>query len=257
MNENTTIEIHAEGTGTGAKPSVERTRLLVGEIYNQARGNYEVETPSSVASVRGTEFNALSTPDLDTFVGVEGIIEIMNQFGSVILNPLQFTSVQPNRPPSQPADLTQNQTNQLIQWTNGVPPTWRLNMVPENGPDQDLNGSFILSIFAYREGSLDQAANFPLTEFTSSSQAIEFSTDEGRTWSAAPPAVSLVNGQAAVRCRVTEEGAITLTVTAADAETGTMNISVSTPKQIKTIELRFTDPDGSGERTMQWELEEK
>ena len=113
--ENTTIEIHVEGTGAGAKPSVERTRLLVGEIYNQARGNYEVETPSSVASVRGTDFNVRSTPQLDTFVGVQGIIGIMNQFGSVILNQFQVTSVQPNQPPAQPTNLTPNETNLLIQ----------------------------------------------------------------------------------------------------------------------------------------------
>ena len=257
VNENTTIEIHAEGAGNGAKPTVERTRLMVGEIYNQAHGNYQVETPSSVASVRGTAFDARSTPENDTFIGVEGVIEIMNQFGSVILNPLQMSMVQQNQAPGQPTNLTQDDTQRLVRWTEGVEPTWRLNMVPENGPDQNLNGTFLLSIFAYRDGVIDQNANFRLTEFTASSQGIGFSTDDGKTWTAAPPAVTLVNGQAALRCRVTQEGTVTLTAAAVDAETGTMNIAVSTPKERRVIELRFTDPDGSGERTMEWELEEK
>ena len=66
-----------------------------------------------------------------------------------------------------------------------------------------------------------------------------------------------MNGQASVLCHVTEEGEITLTAAADDAATATMNILVTQPKERKTLELRFTDPDGTGERTMIWELEEK
>jgi hypothetical protein len=257
INENTTVEIQAESEGAGAKPTVERTRLLIGEIYNQARGSYEVETPSCVASVRGTEFDALSTPTMDTFVGVEGIVELMNQFGSVILNPLQMSTSQQGQGPTDPTELTYDETQNLIGWTSDVEPTWRLNLVPENGSEQSLDGTFLLSIFAFREGTIDQNATFALTEFSASSQAIEFSTDEEGPWSTTPPPTTLVNGQATVYCHVTEEGEITLTAAADDAATAALNILVTQPKERRTLELRFTDPDGTGERTMIWELEEK
>jgi hypothetical protein len=257
INENTTIEVHAEITSPGSKPASERTKILAGEIYNQARGNYQVETPSSVASVRGTEFNVQSTDDVDTFIGVEGVIDIMNQFGSVILNQYQRTTSQKGQAPTPPQNLTENETKKLTSWTDGVMPTWRLNMIPENGTDQNLGNGFTLSIFAYRNGSIDQNATFRLTAFGSSSRAVEFSTDGGRNWVQEAPAITIVNGQAAINCRVTEAGQAVITAEAADAESAILNLSVTAPKDKKRLELEFTEPNGGGGKTLIWELEEK
>ena len=60
INENTIIEIQADIARPGEPPSMVRTKIMEGEISNRVKGDYEVETPSSVASVRGTEFNLSS-----------------------------------------------------------------------------------------------------------------------------------------------------------------------------------------------------
>ena len=257
VNENTTIEIQAEIETAGGKPTVERTRLILGEIYNRARGNYEVETPSSVASVRGTEFDALTEGDTDTFVGYEGVVEIMNQFGSILLRQLQMTTVEKGAAPEDPTTITQREANKRRSWTEGVEPTWKLNIIPEGGTQQQIKGTFNLTIHALREGVIDTDATFSLTEFTIDSDAIEFSPDEGKTWISQIPEVILLNGQASLFARVNQEGTVNITASAEDSETASLQITITRPKEKKTLELRFTNPDGSGEKTMIWELEEK
>ena len=257
INENTTIEIQAEVETAGGKPKVERTRLILGEIYNRAKGNYEVETPSSVASVRGTEFDVLTEDGTDTYVGYEGLIEIMNQFGSVLLRQLQMSTFGKGEAPGDPTDISQGEADKRRAWTEGVEPTWKLNIIPEGGTQQQLAGVFNLTIQALREGVIDADATFALTEFTTDSSAIEFSTDSGKTWSSDPPQITLLNGQASLSARITQEATVNITASAEDAEIASLEISATEPKGKKTLELIFTDPDGGGEKTMTWELEEK
>ncbi|MFC1489822.1 FecR domain-containing protein [Candidatus Latescibacterota bacterium] len=257
INENTSIEIQADIAQAGGKPEVERTRLILGEIYNKAKGNYEVETPSSVASVRGTEFNVLTQEGSDSYVGVEGIIEVMNAFGSIVLNQLQETTVVQNQAPTEPQPISRGEAERRTAWTDTVEPTWELNIIPEGGNSQDLEGVFSLTIQATKDGSIDSDATFALTEFISDSGAIEFSVDNGRTWIADPPAVTILGGQAMITARIIEEATVNISASAEDAASAKISISATQPKGLKTIELIFTNPDGSGEKTMTWDLEEK
>ena len=69
--------------------------------------------------------------------------------------------------------------------------------------------------------------------------------------------MTLVNGQAQLQARPTAEGSVDITARAEEAEPAAVMITVSKVKEILIIELNFTDPDGSGERTLILELEEK
>lgn len=259
INENTTLAVQAEVEPGARKAGVQRTRLILGEVYSRVRGGaeFEVETPSSVASVRGTEFNTLFLEGEAVFIGVQGVIQVMNQLGSVIIQQLQRTSVSTGQAPSEPETLTQDQVNKLTEWKNTVEPTWELNMTPEGGTSQATNGTFSVTITARRDGSVDMNASFSLAEFSADAGIIEFSADNGKTWNATPPTITFVNGQAVVSCRITEEGSVTLTARAEDCEPAALGVSAKQAKEKKTIELMFTEPDGSGEKIMIWELEEK
>ncbi len=255
INENTIIEIQ----GSAEKDSEKKTSLILGEIFNRVKSGdkYQVETPSSVASVRGTEFNAQTDGDLDMYLGMEGLVEVMNDFGQVLLGELQMTTVQKGQGPSEVQDVSEDDAKKMTEWTEGVEPTWKLNLVPEHGTGQELEGVFTLSIWALRDGALDADAIFPLTEFSADSDAIEFSTDDGATWTSSPPQITLINGQASLTCRIMEEGTVNITAKAEDAQTAMLGITASKPLEKKTLIMKFTDPDGGGETTLIWELEEK
>jgi len=224
--------------------------------------NYEVETPTSVASVRGTEFNANFSQEGEAsyLVYDNSMVEVMNQLGSVLLRQLQTVSIKAGDTPTDDKvkTLTQNQANNAVNWTNRVAPTWKLNISPEGGGAQEMGKQFVLTIWAQdpATSSIDANATFALTGFEVSGDVLEFSTDNGKTWTNAPR-VTLSNGQARVFARAIGEGSCDITVTAENAEPSTIQITIAKAKQKIKIELKFTRPDGTGERTITLDLEEK
>jgi len=265
VNENTELEISAQiPEGKFKKPTSERTRLLIGEVYSRLKEKkepgytYEVETPSSVASVRGTEFNAKFGDGQATFLSMLNVIEVMNQLGTVLLQQYQLTTVQTGQAPADPTTLSRNQAQNRTKWTQQVEPIWKLNIVPQGGTNQSIGEAFTLTIWAENTetGSIDTNASFTLSSFTASSGALEFSTDNGKTWGG-PPEVVISNGQAVLTARGTTEGTVTITAEAEDSEPASVQISLTTPKEKKTLELNFADPDGTNEESLIIELEEK
>jgi len=262
VNENTELEVQAQTTAPGVKPTKERTRLMIGEVYSKVTSgtNYDVETPTSVASVRGTEFDASFQEGEASFIVVTDVVEIMNQLGSVLLHQLQSITVAAGEKPDSTKikTLTQNQVNTATRWATQVEPGWKLNIVPEKGDTHEMGTSFALTIFASdpKTGTMDTNAAFALTAFNASTDVLEFSTDNGKTWTNAPQ-VTLVSGQARVLARPTAEGSADITVQAKNAEPATTTIKVSKAKNKMKIELIWTNPDGTGESSIFLDLEEK
>jgi len=261
INENTQIEVQAQVSRPGGKPSGDRTKLMMGQVYSKLKsGNYEVETPSSVASVRGTEFDARYDIQTDTatYLVLESTVELMNQLGSVLLNQYQTANVQRNNQPGSPQQLSRNSALNLVKWTDGVEPRWRLNMVPEGGDTHEAGTTFTigLALLNAKTLNLDSSGSFELKSFAAGSDIIEFSTDNGKTWSGAPR-VRLLNGLASLRARVKNEGAVDITAEADNAEPAVRTITIAKAKDRKQIEILFSDPNGTEQKTLILELEEK
>lgn len=261
INENTQIEIQAQVATPGGKPAKDRTKLMMGQVYSKLKsGNYEVETPSSVASVRGTEFDARYDIQTDTatYLVLESTVELMNQLGSVLLQQYQTADVSRNGQPGSPRQLTRNNAQNLIKWTEGVEPRWRLNMVPEGGDTHEAGTTFTigLALLNARTMALDSGGSLELKSFAAGSDLIDFSTDSGKTWTATPR-VRLVNGLASLQARVKGEGAVDITAEADNTEPAVRTITIAKAKDRKRIEIQFTDPDGSNPKTLIMELEEK
>ncbi len=263
INENTELEITSQNPGK--RGSAERTKLIVGEVYNKVREkkaagySYEVETPSSVASVRGTEFNAQFGNGQATFLSMLNSVEVMNQLGSVLIQQYQRTRVPEGGAPQDPQTLSKGDAEKQTGWTGAVEPIWNLKVVPGGGNSQAIGTTFNLTVWAENAetGSIDPNASFVLSAFNVTGNAVEFSTDGGKTFGGAPSEVQLSNGQVVLMARGVSEGSVTMTAEAPDCEPGTVAVSVSQPKQKKTLQLKFSNPDGSGEKTLKLELEEK
>ncbi len=262
INENTQIEIQAQAAAAGAKPSKERTKLIMGEVFSDIKKgtDYEVETPSSVASVRGTAFDSKYNIETDeaTYIVLESTIQLMNQLGTVMLNQLQTSTVKLGEKPQDPTDLTKNQAQKLTQWKEGVEPKWRLNFAPDQGTDHETGAEFdiLLSALDGKTGGLENTASFAIKSFTASSDIIEFSVDKGKTWTALPE-LRIVNGTALFRARVKAEGSVEINASADDAEPAAVTINVTKAKDRRQVEIQFTSPDGTQTKTLILELEEK
>ena len=264
VNENTELEILAQvPPQKGAKPTTERTKLIVGEVYSKIRATtetqtgYEVETPSSVASVRGTEFNASFRNGIADFLVLLNEIYIANAQGSQSASQYQQVTVTQGQAPGAPQQLSQNQAQQRTSWTQNVEPIWRLNMVPQGGENQPIGADFSINIWAISSetGSIDNNATFKLSSFAASTDIVQFSADGGKTW-ASTPEISIVNGMASLLVRGSEQGQATITAAAPDCEPAALRVNFSQPKDKKIIELIFNNPDGTQESIM-LEIEEK
>jgi ferric-dicitrate binding protein FerR (iron transport regulator) len=77
------------------------------EQFSDRASRFEIETPTAVAGVCGTEFAIVVEADGTTSVAVvEGLVEVTAQDKTVTVLAGKKTTVQPERPPSNPAQTT-------------------------------------------------------------------------------------------------------------------------------------------------------
>lgn len=80
IQKNTTLTVGGERSATAISKQVDmQFGKLRAEVSKQRRGEFQITTPISVASVKGTDFWATSDPVYgDKFLGVEGLISVEN-----------------------------------------------------------------------------------------------------------------------------------------------------------------------------------
>jgi len=93
--------------------------LLRGALYFFHRdrpGEFDVQTPTVSAVVRGTEFNLKVAEDgTTTFTMFDGSVELTNAFGTNVVEREQQAVVEPGKPPVKTA-LLASARNDVIQW---------------------------------------------------------------------------------------------------------------------------------------------
>jgi tetratricopeptide (TPR) repeat protein len=145
LNENSTITIHpVKGRGTGV------VDLLRGAVHIFSRGpdSLSVNTPFTVAGVRGTEFLVQVEADRTLITTFEGTVVASNDAGSVTVNGGQSAVAERGRPPvlrvvARPRDA--------VQWTLYYPPVLYFRPAEfADGPGWE--GKVRLSLTAYGRG---------------------------------------------------------------------------------------------------------
>jgi hypothetical protein len=89
-----------------------KVRAWVSDYYREPRARYEVETPTAIAGVRGTEFIAVYNPasEVTDIVGIEDQVEVVGKLAmigrAVQVGPQLCTIVQKGRFPTAPHHLS-------------------------------------------------------------------------------------------------------------------------------------------------------
>ncbi len=90
---NSVVEINASKSGKNLNKSVKVTKGSVLSNVTKGRGNYQVETPTTVASVRGTDFLTQVAIDGTTIIIVtDGVVELVSPTGEVITVEAGYTA---------------------------------------------------------------------------------------------------------------------------------------------------------------------
>jgi hypothetical protein len=94
LDDKTMMKIHADSevkivTNKTDKGLHKRIIMEMGQMWSKVvpgRGGFQLETPSGVAAVKGTEFYGLLDENGQTvIIGIEGIVELINELGSVLV----------------------------------------------------------------------------------------------------------------------------------------------------------------------------
>ena len=87
VQRNTTLTISGERSATAISKQIDmQFGKLRAQISEQRQGAFVISTPTSVASVKGTDFWATSDPVLgDIFLGIEGLIEVENLISGEVI----------------------------------------------------------------------------------------------------------------------------------------------------------------------------
>jgi len=111
---------------TGVKLTKGKLRAWVADYYRQSHARFEVETPTAITDVRGTEFIVQHNPKTETsdIVGIADEVEVIGKLGvigsSVQVGPQIHTRVQKGRFPTAPQGLDEAQFRQYLDGTEIV-----------------------------------------------------------------------------------------------------------------------------------------
>ncbi len=118
---NSDLEIRGTRSGDGLSKKVDMIEgTLKANISKQRKGDFIISTPTSVASVKGTEFWIISDPLLgDRLIGIDGLVELLNLVsGEVVIvgvdqtgtsTPNGTISVEKTNPEDVPEDIKEEE----------------------------------------------------------------------------------------------------------------------------------------------------
>lgn len=88
VKSNSDLEIRGTRSGAGLSKKVDMMAgTLKVNVSKQRKGDFVISTPTSVASVKGTEFWMISDPLLgDKVIGIEGLVELQNLISGEVVN---------------------------------------------------------------------------------------------------------------------------------------------------------------------------
>ncbi len=127
IQENSSITLTADRTKSGALDT--KVKLPLGKIWAKVTrrdAKFEVETPSSVASVKGTELSVLVDDFGVTWLFVfQGIVDFSNELGQVTVRQNEKSEAKPDNPPSAPKRMSSKERKQREPHTGT---SWQLDL---------------------------------------------------------------------------------------------------------------------------------
>ena len=127
--------------------------LPLGEVWAKVTrrdSKFDIETPSSVASVKGTEFSVnVDQFGTSSLFVLDGLVEFQNELGRVMVRRNQKSIAIKDQPPEEPKKLTKKDKKELEE----VKPDWQIDIKKPSGTKAP-NQSFDLQI-----KSLNMATN--------------------------------------------------------------------------------------------------
>ena len=160
--------------------------LPLGQLWakvTRRESEFQVETPSSVASVKGTEFSVFVDEDGSSSLFVfSGLVEFGNDINRVMVKKNQKSTAMKNVAPSEPTKMDKEEKQIDDNFQEPQSSNWRLELeVPDE--QQSMNQPFGINVKAVNPstGAKDFTCKTQVV-FSSTTSGAQYSLD-GNTWS--------------------------------------------------------------------------
>ncbi|RKY51765.1 MAG: hypothetical protein DRP86_00190 [Candidatus Neomarinimicrobiota bacterium] len=131
IRELTELEIRAQKVSQ----SVQNTDLYLtqGEIWTKVqkqKGEFKIQTPVSVASVKGTEFDLLydQVENISDLFVISGTVEFSNELGTILAREMTMSRIEPRQKPQRVSKLKKSE---IPGWKDKIEPEWGFHVIPE------------------------------------------------------------------------------------------------------------------------------
>lgn len=208
--------------------------LVKGDMWTRVKkrkGEFEIATPVSVASVKGTEFN-LSFDDVDKITElfvIEGIVEFHNELGSILVKEMTYSMAKIGEAPTPPKKVSKSK---LPTWQKAIEPSWGFKITPEKSGKQPINEPLKVTIQVVDIKKNENAYSYKDEVTVSSGEGhLQVSLD-GSSW-AQSVTMKPRSGKGTVQVKAVEEGKSSIVVSAENAGSRKLNLDFHRTKTQK------------------------
>ena len=225
IHENSEIEIRSQRYAANQQDT--KIYMNKGGVYSEVKegsnGHFEVATPTSVASVKGTEFY-LDVSEMDgstTLTVVNGVVEFTNDLGTILAQAQMQSKAEVGKSPEQPKKIPKDQ---IPTWEQEVEPDWGVNLNPEKQGQQPIQSPVKIGLQIRDLNSQSSVSNYSgAVNVSSESEGIVFSTD-GKKWTN-QVSFNITDGRSTFQAKALNKGTHKVVVGAEDAASGDLSMT--------------------------------
>ena len=203
--------------------------IAVGEmnVKTTTGSKFKIQTPTSVASVKGTEFNLMVEKDGTTHLTVlEGTVEFMNELGLILATEMTTSVSRSGESPSQPTSVPQKA---VPSWQKKTKEEWKLKLSPDKPGGKDIGEPFNIQINA-KDADGNNALNYSEEVVVAGKDGVQVSSDGGQSWSS-EVSVKINKGKGVLKAKGVEVGKRVVVVTGENASPGKLVVNMKRSKE--------------------------
>ena len=229
-------EIEIKSSRVAAKQLNTMMYISEGQVWSkvtkQNNSEFEIKTPTAIASVKGTEFN-IDFDDLEestTLTVIEGEVLFGNDLSSVLAGAMEGASASKEEAP----EKYKIEVQDLPQWQNNTDPSWGFKLTPNTTGKQPINKSVKVSIQIINTKTKEPDNKYNNEVQVNTESELLFISKDGSSWSNAIN-ILLKDGRGTVHIKGVDAGKPHIVVSTENSESNRLSFEFYISKNQQNI----------------------
>ena len=208
------------------------------QVSKQKYGEFQIKTPTAIASVKGTEFN-VDFDDLEestTLTVIEGEVLFGNDLSTVLAGAMEGATATKDEAP----EKYKVEPKDLPQWQNDTDPSWGFKLTPSQIGKHPVNQSVKVSIQVINTKTKETDNKYKNEVQINADSELLFISKDGSSWSNTITMV-LKDGRGTIHIKGGDEGKSSIVVSAENSESKKLSFEFYISKtQKKTLHEKLS-----------------